>query len=113
MTIDQFMSQHGWRESSSQNSAYSSKTRYWYKRFPNVTPGCQCNDDKPGVQLVVSEFVHGDHISYEIDITAESMTGVWMELKAYAIRGPDELMRVLDREIIRLVKAWEALNADG
>lgn len=88
-------------------------TGKWYRQFPEVEPRCQCNDDKPGVQLVLREhsraFRGSYHTQYELELCAEAADGVWVELKAYSIPG-GELRDVIESQIAKLIRAWKAAN---
>lgn len=106
--IPQYLKDHGWRADGPPHS------RYWWKRFtdPGI-PRCKCNDEKPGIQVVITHHAMPkiEHESYTIDVTGQKPDGVWVKLEAYGI-SPDELLKVLDDQVNDLVIAWTLLALD-
>lgn len=83
---------------------------YAWRRSEIESRPCECNDDKPGVQLVIVPWlfeVQGlEHASCEIELTGQR--GAWYRLKAYGVKF-DELPDALQGIEAALVRAWNAL----
>ncbi len=98
----------GWRECPNRLRDYA---RCFYKRF--ATPSqCQCNDDKPGMQVCIAlskEGHAGFPPSIEMDMCGELADGSWVKLQNYGMR--DSLEEALSA-IPRLLAAWETLNQE-
>lgn len=93
----------GWRWQLESND----RSFYW-KRFDSKDV-CRTNDDKPGIQIVIYEYVpfRSDWgWSYEVTLTAD--TGFdWVNYKVYGIK-PEDFMGRLRHTIHSLIMAWEA-----
>jgi hypothetical protein len=71
---------------------------------------CECNDDKPGLQLVIRPYNSADIFnsrSATFEITGKTK-GVWYNLKAYSI-NIDDVPEKLDDISKSLTRAWDAL----
>jgi hypothetical protein len=71
---------------------------------------CECNDDKPGLQLVIRPYRAIDIFksrTASFEITGETK-GVWYNLKAYSI-NIDVVPEKLDEVSKSLVRAWDAI----
>lgn len=81
-----------------------------YRRFPGARP-CECNDDKPGVQIVIEPTViqvNGNTwVGVSVDLTGE-VGGRWFKLSCYSLRA-EELLDQLPVVEASLVAAWTAL----
>lgn len=93
-------------------SGHNRCTWYAYRRSKIEARRCECNDDKPGIQLLVKPFLSslpdGRSLrSCEIELTGEA-GGHWYTLKAYSLDIDDvpEKMEHIERS---LVAAWNAL----
>ncbi len=85
---------------------------YAWRRSEIEARRCECNDDKQGVQIVVTphRFDLGSMPtveSVEVDITGEA-DGRWHKIQAYGIK-PDDLKRSLPDVEAALIRAWNAL----
>lgn len=89
----------------------------WYAWRRSSIPArrCECNDDREGVQIVVTPhlFTMRDrqYVSVDVDVTGQ-FGGPWFKLQAYSL-GVDELPEKLPGIEDALVRAWNALSADG
>lgn len=50
-----------------------------------------------------------DANSFAIELSAQSTDGYWTRYEKYGIRG-SELQNVLDEQMVKLLKAWKAIN---
>ena len=84
---------------------------YYYKIFETTTR-CNCNDNKNGIQVVVSEFdmtkMNRPKV-FEISIRAEKKDGFWINFKVYTL-SEEDVKNHLDDQIDVLIKAWEISN---
>lgn len=90
---------------------YSNADMYWYKPY-DTKRRCQCNNDKPGIQIVVYgwEMKHDwDYKSFEIELCAEPNDNEWVSFKVYGIKD-ENIFDVLEPQIQKLICAWEAIN---
>jgi hypothetical protein len=80
-----------------------------YKRFEDVEPGCQCNDN--GIQLYIelSYLKDLEYLAWTIELTAESLSEDWVEFKFYSL-SIDELEPKLIPLSDKLIKAWKSIN---
>lgn len=83
-----------------------------YRQTDDTVRRCECNSDKPGVQVVVRLFettlTGKTWRSAEIDITGEA-GGRWYRLTCYGI-DEDQLLADLPAIEGALVRAWQALS---
>jgi hypothetical protein len=88
---------------------------YAYRRSKLEARCCECNDNKPGMQIVVkpSAMQIGDnkHRSAEIELCGEA-NGVWWNFSAYSIR-PEEVPVKLPEVEAGLIAAWNALRPNA
>ena len=84
---------------------------YAYRRSELEARRCDCNDDKPGAQIVVypndMTHVYDMAIGCEVEVCGQA-AGHWWNLRAYSIKT-DELMAGLPEIERRLIAAWNAL----
>ena len=91
-----------------------------FKRSKLQARRCECNEDKKGVQIVVTPhtftyrryeqdgtYNNTRQESVKVDITGEA-GGVWYELSAYGLTHDEAKNRLTEIET-RLVYAWNAL----
>ncbi|GAB4059147.1 hypothetical protein [Uliginosibacterium sediminicola] len=85
---------------------------YAYRRSNLSARTCECNDDKPGMQIVVTPsamVLHNRlHESVEIELCGEA-NGVWWKVTAYSITPSDVPKKLADVERA-LISAWNALT---
>lgn len=101
------LEQEGWREYPP--SSLDSFNRAWFKRFPDASQDW-CNSEKPGVQIGLEMWDHRPqhhHIGFELRLYGECEDGYPVRLRAYCI-GPESLSAVLDSQVDKLLRAWEA-----
>ena len=91
----------GWKRGNQCRLLYDKE--YWYRRYAGV-PRCACNDDKEGMQVVISVSEHDGRVSYEIGVTGQKADGAWVKLLAYAWEGG--LLEVMDSQISQLLAGW-------
>jgi hypothetical protein len=86
---------------------------YAYRRSELPARVCECNDDKPGAQIVIRPFEWDEWIvpnhagALEVELCAQA-AGVWWNFTAYSISA-DELPANLADVERRLIAAWNAL----
>jgi hypothetical protein len=98
---------HCWLEQTGWQNQYGSKTHdLWWRRMC-VKPECFANQGKGGVVVQLKEYVHGEHVSYTVEVAAEADDGVWIDFSCYGI-GLSELRGCLERQIDKLARAWVA-----
>lgn len=87
---------------------------YGYRRSAIPARACECNSDKPGMQIVVKPSVitiNGTrHSSAEVELCGEA-GGEWWKLSAYGLRTEDVPAKLSGVEAA-LVAAWNALRAE-
>jgi hypothetical protein len=103
----------GFRTSEDHNRAsYNVCPWYAYKRSSLPARPCECNSDKPGIQVVVnphaSELHSGMYESVTVGLRGEA-GGTWWSIEAYAM-APHELPPKLEAIERSLVAAWNALK---
>lgn len=85
---------------------------YAYRHSDIPARACECNSDKPGMQIVVKPFywkMEGVvHASTEIELTGE-YAETWYNLRAYGV-GQDEIKEKLPGIEKSLIAAWSALS---
>ena len=112
MTVNQlyeWIESEGWKPG--QTCSYDSYTKIWYKRFPDIRPGCACNLDKPGIQMSIQSWDHGPRgVGFQVEVKAEPSDGIWVELIAYSLNDKN-LRKQLDIQVKKLIRAWKAVNA--
>ena len=88
---------------------------YAYRRSELSARVCECNDDKPGMQIVVtpSEMTLNDttHRGVEIELRGEA-NGVWWKMTAYSLKPEDVPAKLADVERA-LIAAWNALRPNA
>lgn len=89
-----------------------SSTWLAYRRTDDTVRRCECNSDRPGVQVVVRLFetTHAGETwrNTEVDITGE-VGGRWYRLMCYGI-SDDKLLAELPAIEGALIRAWQALS---
>lgn len=84
---------------------------YAYRRSELEARRCECNDDKPGMQIVVkpSALILNDklHRSAEVELCGEA-GGLWWNFSAYSMK-PEEVPSKLADVEAGLIAAWNAL----
>ena len=84
---------------------------YAYRRSELSARVCECNDDKPGMQIVVTPramVVNGEaYEGVEVELCGEA-NGVWWKMTAYSLK-PDEVPEKLEGVERALIAAWNAL----
>jgi len=88
---------NGWRECP---HPLEKDARHFYKRFDTPTR-CQCNDNKPGMQVCVAVWPRG---GYEIELSGELTDGTWLKVFQWAM--PDDIEQGL-QVIGRMLATWE------
>lgn len=87
-------------------------TWYAYRRSELQARACESNDDKPGMQIVVtpSEFdINGrTHKNVEIEVCGEA-DGVWWKMSAYGLNPSDVPGKISNIEQA-LISAWNSLK---
>lgn len=111
-----FLMAHGFR-----CAEYSLRSRengcnwYAYRRSELEARRCECNDDKPEMQIIVKPSVltlNGkQHRSAEVELCGES-GGLWWNFMAYSMT-PDEVPSKLDDVEAGLIAAWNALRPNA
>jgi len=85
---------------------------YAYRRSAIEARRCECNDNKPGMQIVVKPSVMTlsgtRHRSVEIELRGE-YNAVWWNLSAYSM-NPDQVPESLSFVEASLIAAWNALR---
>lgn len=88
---------------------------YAYRRSDMPARPCECNSEKPGMQIVVKPSVmtlNGTkHRSVEVELRGET-GGMWWNLSAYGI-SPEDLPGKLPDVEAGLIAAWNALRPNG
>lgn len=102
--VSHHLEQSGWRQCKSMGK------EIWYKRWRDAAR-CECNKDKPGIQVVITVHDFDGRHSYEIDVTGEKRDGAWVKLSAYSI-GEDEIMQAIETQPNQLVAAWNTMAND-
>ena len=73
---------------------------------------CECNDDKPGIQLTVVPYemtLNGEiWQSAEVDVTGE-YGGNWYSLKCYSMK-PEQVASEIAKVEAALIRAWNGLE---
>ncbi|MFA7287424.1 MAG: hypothetical protein WC055_00945 [Melioribacteraceae bacterium] len=91
---------------------FSNADIYWWKKY-NTETRCKCNDDKPGIQILVYgwdiKYSSEEHKEFEIELCAEPKDGEWVTFKVYGIKD-ESIFDVLEVQIQKLISAWEAIN---
>lgn len=102
--VSQHLEQSGWRK-------YQSLGReIWCKRWKDATR-CKCNENQPGIQVVITVHEYEGRHSYEIDVTGEKPDGVWVKLSAYSFNA-EEIIQASETQSSQLVAAWNLLAND-
>jgi hypothetical protein len=99
-----------WIYSSYKDDPWNECNWYACRRFAQESRRCECNSDKPGLQLVIRPY-HSTDITNSRTATFEIIgktKGIWYNLKAYSI-NIDDVPEKLDEVSESLVRAWEAL----
>ena len=98
----------GWKEYSTINDGVTI-TRHFQLRNENWDlPLCFCNDKPPSYNLTFVQY--GEHGGWRLNLIGETQDEQWVELSSYAI-STDKLLDILGREMLRLEKAWIAVNS--
>ena len=88
---------------------------YAYRRSELPARACECNSDKPEMQIVVkpSAMQIGEHRhrSAEVELCGEA-GGVWWKLSAYSMRPEEVPTKLCDVEVA-LIAAWNALQPNA
>ena len=99
--VSQHLEQSGWRK-------YQSLGReIWCKRWKDATR-CKCNENQPGIQVVITVHEYDGRRSYEIDVTGEKPDGVWVKLSAYTFNA-ENIIQASETQANQLVSAWNLL----
>lgn len=109
--LKDWLQERGFREQKNTLASFEDECKWFaFKRYPSKH-NCECNYDKPGIQVVVTPHkwrIHGHQgQSVEIDITGEA-NGIWCKLQAYSLKW-EELPDKFDQVTDALIKAWEAI----
>lgn len=87
---------------------------YAYRQSRFDARRCECNDDKPRMQILVNPSsikLHGViHESVEVELCGE-FDGVWWRMKAYSLK-PSEVATKLYGIEFSLISAWDALSSN-
>ncbi|MGI9142489.1 MAG: hypothetical protein ACR2IJ_04805, partial [Fluviibacter sp.] len=106
--LKDWLKDQGFREYPNSLASFEDECKWIACKRYDSKYNCECNYDKPGVQVVVSP--HKWHIqgqegaSVEIDITGEA-NGIWYKLQAYSLSW-SELPEKFEQVTEALVKAW-------
>ena len=98
----------GWREYRIVNDG-ATITRCFSLRSDNWDlPLCSCNNKPPSYNLTVIQYESLSN--WSLELVAETRDEQWVALSSYAI-STDKLLDILHREMLRLEKAWIAVNS--
>lgn len=112
--LRKWLEEHGFLPSiDGLRSEHNRCTWYAYRRSKIEARRCECNDDKPGIQLIVKPYLSrlpdGRELRMcEIDLAGEA-GGQWYTLKAYSL-DIDAVPEKLEQIERALVAAWNALD---
>jgi hypothetical protein len=88
---------------------------YAYRRSELEARRCECNDNKPGMQIVVKPSAMAlngtQHRSVDIELCGEA-GAVWWKLSAYSL-NPEQVPEALPYVENALIAAWNALRPNG
>lgn len=88
---------------------------YAYHRSELDARACECNYDKPGMQIVVTPYAFSfdgrRHSSAEVELCGEA-GGIWWKLRAYSL-SPDQVPERLAFVEPALIAAWNALLSNA
>ncbi|NEQ54673.1 MAG: hypothetical protein F6K11_31855 [Leptolyngbya sp. SIO3F4] len=103
--IAKWLEHKGWKELPPSAAVMNYCDRIWQKKadclffslynYNSVQLGDSTSKDDPN--------------SFAIELAAQSTDGYWTRYEKYGIRG-SELQNVLDDQIMKLLKAWQAIN---
>lgn len=118
MSLDEFkeaLETAGYRTSDNPMASRMNECQWIaYRRSNLEARSCECNDDKPGMQLVVepSQYsINGTvHRGVEVELRGEAAE-TWWTLKAYALK-PETFFEQIDGVERRLIAAWNALEVE-
>ena len=104
---------HGFKCAPNSTASEMNECRWYaWRRSAMWARRCECNDDKEGVQVVITPYqftIGGDkHQGVEVEVCGQ-YGGAWYRLTAYSI-SMEELPQKLPQAEKALVHAWNALE---
>ena len=105
LELAKWLDERGWQEMPSSAAVLNYCDRLWHKKIGSLSLNLyNYNTFQAG-----GENGGEDLDSFAIELTARSADGYWTRHEKYGIRR-SELRDVLDDQVIKLVKAWQAVN---
>lgn len=120
--LKEYLQEQGWAVSSTADFKRTSVEWYAYKRLPEGTSHCNCNDKEPTLCLYPWMLVfHTDRVRYSASTEVELVATAtpencldeyhyqdWVNLRYYNIR-PEDIPKKIHKITRALTQAWEAV----
>lgn len=124
--LKEYLQEQGWTVTKSADFKKTSCSWYAYKRLPEGTSMCNCNEREPSLCLYpwlisfgkgTSKEFYGTSCEVELCATATPSPSLpydddynqdWVNLKYYSIK-PEDIPKKLPKIALALTQAWEAV----